>query len=210
MVSALQSRLRASRITPLPHISVTPSPDTAPLRTSYSAPTSPVARRTRAAQLPPLGPLPAVGRLVRDGKPSEAVGAGVGEAAACDPPRATSNAADGDRAAPASPHDPAGLHSMQQPLQWLPGYPHPGPSSARGRSAGVVTAPLPLHPLAVEQASQPNSPIAADASPVWRGMTGDGGAMSWQPGAPVSEERDISEEFDVALLLGDLNYRCVC
>eukprot|EP00892_Ulva_mutabilis_P006122 jgi/Ulvmu1/3882/UM018_0103.1 len=195
--SAMQIRLCTSRVAPLPALSVAAPPDIAPIRTSYSAPTSPVARRmraattARAAQLPPLGPFPASAQSPQRAGAADAAagGAGVGEAAVAVPPTSPSL------------HDSARMPAVQQPLWWLPS------ALEHVATQAPAVVPVTLQPLAVEPVSAPTSPIAADASPVWRGAAGGIDTSSWRPGVPLSEERDISEEFDMALLLGDLNYR---
>lgn len=219
--SALRSQMRSSRVAPLPPpISVIEPPAAAPERASLSAPTSPVGRRTRTAAhaqgglRPPVAPLPAAARLPQlQASAMHGPCSGVGEAVAQRQPRSRHHIGvaqdDRDTARPAAQHAP----STQQPLWWLSAGAPPdavqppsmldvGPpdAAAKGRA---------LPPLAVEQASLPSSPIAAGASPVWTGAAAGLDVTATLLGGAAAEERDVSEEFDVAILIGDLNYRCV-
>lgn len=217
--SVLRSQLRSSRVAPLPApISVTAPPSAAPVRASFSAPTSPVARRARSGGVPPpLGgawpPHAATSTLPlcrRDGARA-ASGSGVCEAIAAQPPHAHDSAPVCDSlkssAVEAAPRGPP---EMQQPLWWLPASPPADsagpPDMLDGRPRAGRQWALP--PLAVVEPSMPSSPIAAGASPVWAAAAVGLDAAAFLPGAAAAEERDVSEEFDVALLIGDLNYRC--
>lgn len=187
-----------------------------PERASLSAPTSPVGRRTRTAGhehdglRPPVGRQPAEARLPPLQAPTtHDPGSGVGEAVTTRQPGSPGHISDAQGSTVREPHPAAQCApSTQQPPRWLPAGVSPvaaGPHAMLDAAAERWTLP----PLAVEPLSLPSSPIAAGASPVCTGAAAVGvDVTAALTGGNATEERDVSAEFDVAVLIGDLNYRC--